>query len=46
MLPSPEQERAALLVLWSIGVLAVIGGLSLLCAIALGLFKLIQWVLS
>lgn len=43
-LPTPEQERKAVLALIAFTVLAVIGTALLLAAIGMGLVRLFQWI--
>jgi len=43
-LPTPEQERKAVLALIAFAVLAILGAASALAAIGIGLIKIAQWV--
>jgi len=45
-LPTPEQERKAVLALIAFAILTLVGAAALLGAIALALGKLAQWVLG
>ena len=43
-LPTPEQERQAVLALIAFTVLAILGTASAIAAIGIGLIKLAQWI--
>ena len=44
MLPTPKDERAAVLALLGLGVLVIVGVVALIAGIGLALVKTAQWV--
>lgn len=44
MLPTPEDERAAIMALLGLGALVIVGAVALIAAIGLALVKTAQWV--